>query len=113
MLTNKGKQGPWGKTLKLINQCPICSHDYKSEPANLFAHKANAQFIHITCDNCKISFMAMIMTLGKGVSTIGMITDLNFHDAKRLHECPPITIDDAIEAHELLKNPDLQNLLLV
>lgn len=113
MLTSKGKQGAWGKTLKLISQCPICSHDYKTEPAKLFANKKNAQFVHITCDSCKISFMAIIMLLGKGISTVGMVTDLNFEDAKRLYGNSPITIDQVIEAHKLFKTPDLEKFLLV
>lgn len=102
MFANSLESEPWKKTFALISQCPVCNHKYESKAASLFANRDNAQFIHITCENCGSYFMAMMMTLGKGVSTVGMITDLSLFDAKRLHKTPPLSIDDLIEGHKII-----------
>ena len=41
--------------------------------------------------------MAMIVMLGQGLSSVGMITDLSFADVERLHRVEPISLDEALE----------------
>src|SRR3989339_630404 len=102
MLPNNGKPDSWRKTLKLISRCPVCNHDYQSEAAKLFASGGEAKFVHFTCGNCSSHFMAMVMTVAKGVSTVGMITDLSFDDLQKLHKISPLSIDEAIEGHQFI-----------
>ena len=125
MLENQ-KADSWRKTLKFISHCPVCSYDYKSEAGKLFVNKndkaehgearynhphvgeamlGEAKFVHFTCDHCQSNFMAMIMTMPKGMSTIGMVTDLNFKDVQKLHKMPPLTIDEIIEGHKFINSP--------
>ncbi|OGH92306.1 MAG: hypothetical protein A2534_03430 [Candidatus Magasanikbacteria bacterium RIFOXYD2_FULL_39_9] len=106
MLPNNGKPDSWRKTLKLISRCPVCNHDYQSEAAKLFASGGEAKFVHFTCGNCSSHFMAMVMTVAKGVSTVGMITDLSFDDLQKLHKISPLSIDEAIEGHQFINSSD-------
>jgi hypothetical protein len=106
MLANNEKSDSWRNTLKLISQCPVCNQNYKSEAVKLFAHESEANFVHFTCHNCHSYFMAMIMTMAKGVSTVGMVTDLSFTDVQKLYTLPAITIDEAIEASQSINNSD-------
>jgi hypothetical protein len=75
----------WKEALKFINKCPLCNTGYEAEQAALFAKHEAANLVHITCKNCRSYFMAMIVMLGQGLSSVGMITDLSFADVERLH----------------------------
>lgn len=111
MLPNDKKSDSWRKTLKLISHCPICGQDYKSEASKLFLNESDARFVHFTCDHCRSNFMAMVMMMPKGVSTVGMVTDLSLKDVQKLYKLAPITVDETIEAHKIFNNPDLNKLL--
>jgi hypothetical protein len=87
----------WKEALKFINKCPLCNTGYEAEQAALFAKHEAANLVHITCKNCRSYFMAMIVMLGQGLSSVGMITDLSFADVERLHRVEPISLDEALE----------------
>lgn len=106
MLANNGKSDSWRNTLKLISQCPVCNQNYQTEAIKLFANESEAKFVHFTCHSCHSYFIAMIMTMAKGVSTVGMITDLSFTDVQKLYTLPAITVDETIEASQSINNPD-------
>lgn len=111
MLPKNSKADPWRKTLKLISHCPVCGRDYKSagHNVNVFPPKGqDARFIHLTCDHCHSHFMAMVMIMSKGMSTIGMITDLSLKDVQKLYKMSAITIDETIEAHKFINSSDFK-----
>lgn len=56
--------------------------------------------------------MAMIMAMGQGMSTVGMVTDLNLADAKRLFNQTPLTTDDTIDAFEQMHSEQFLHKLL-
>lgn len=107
------KSDSWRSALKFINRCPICSSVYDSKEAKLFAKNDTATLVHLTCSNCVSYFVAMILVVGQGVSTVGMVTDLSFKDVNRLFRKDPITMDEIIDGHELIqKNLFIHSLLL-
>ena len=113
MLANNKKSDSWRKNLKLISHCPVCGRDYKSEAGKLFSKDTDARFVHFTCHHCQTHFMAMVMMMPKGMSTVGMVTDLNLKDVQKLHKMLPITVDEAIEGHKIFNNPNFKKLLSV
>ncbi len=113
MPANNKKADSWRKTLKLISHCPVCGCDYKANAAKLFINKDEARFFHFTCHKCQSHFMAMVMTMLKGMSTVGMVTDLNLKDVQKLYKMQPLTVDETIEGHKTLNRPDFNKLLLV
>ena len=90
----------WREALKIISRCPICSEAYHTEEARLFAKNETASLVHITCQRCRSSFVAMIIMLGQGLSSVGMVTDLNYQDVERLHKAEPLTVDEMIEGYQ-------------
>jgi hypothetical protein len=94
------KPDSWREALKFINRCPICSSAYNADSAKLFDRNDSASLVHLTCEKCHSYFVAMVLLLGQGVSSVGMVTDLNFEDVKRLHGKKPLTTDEIIDAHE-------------
>lgn len=107
------KSDSWREALKFINRCPICSASYDTKQAKLFAKNENATLVHLTCHKCASYFVAMVLVIGQGVSTVGMITDLSFKDVSRLYRTDPITTDEIIDGHELMqKNLFIHSLIL-
>lgn len=88
--------------MKIVGKCPICSAEYKTEHARLFAKKESANLVHICCGKCQSSMLFMIMIMGQGLSSVGMVTDLSFEDASRLYSAREITLDEVLEGHDLI-----------
>lgn len=107
------KSESWRSALKFINRCPICSGIYDGKEAKLFAKNDTATLVHLTCAECASYFVAMVLVVGQGVSSVGMVTDLSYEDARRLYQEGPFTTDEMIEAHELIqKNLFIHSLIL-
>lgn len=69
----------------------------------MLEEKSGAHLIHVTCQKCESSIVAVIMTGGIGVSSVGLITDLTGDDVLRFKNAKPISSDDVIEAYELTR----------
>lgn len=107
------KPDSWREALKFINRCPICSALYDIDKAKLFGKNENATLVHLTCTKCASYFVAMVLLVGQGVSSVGMVTDLSFDDVNRLYRKEPITTDEIIDGHELIqKNLFIHSLIL-
>ena len=94
------KSDSWREALKFINRCPICNSNYDTKEAKLFAKNDLATLVHITCSKCRSYFVTMIMVVGQGVSSVGMVTDLDFDDVNRLYRMEPMSTDEIIDGHE-------------
>ena len=103
MLSTHNHADNWREALKIISRCPICGETYHAEEAKLFAKHETASLVHITCHHCQSSFVAMIVMLGQGLSSVGMVTDLNFTDIERLHKVSPLTTDEMIEGYQQIQ----------
>lgn len=111
MLANDNKSDSWKKTLRFITHCPVCKAEYKSEAAQFLGNQAEARFVHFNCSHCQSNFMAMVMMISKGISTVGMITDLTFQDMQKLYQLQPLTIDELIEARQFIHHTNFINAL--
>jgi hypothetical protein len=107
------KTESWREALKFINRCPICGSNYKSEKAQLFAKNETANLIHLTCSKCRSYFIAMVLLVGQGLSSVGMVTDLSFEDITRLHKTNPFSTDDLIGGYESINNQYFLHSLII
>ncbi|EKD43605.1 MAG: hypothetical protein ACD_72C00205G0003 [uncultured bacterium] len=104
MLAKSNRPDSWLEALKIIGHCPICNDRYDSTRAQLFAQREAANLVHITCKKCASNFIAMIVTMNQGVSSVGIVTDLNFDDARKIYQTTPITVDEIIDGHKFFQN---------
>lgn len=108
-MQNNKRQNYWQQALKFISRCPNCNTNYKTEEARLFAKTSQASLVHITCDKCYSAFMAMVISFGPGISSVGMLTDLNYDDALRLHKSEELSVDELIDGHLRIRCVDFIN----
>jgi len=77
----------------------------------MLEEKDGAHLIHVTCHKCSSSIVAVIITGGIGVSSIGLITDLTSQDVMQFKKHIPISEDDVIEAYQIINKGDFVKLL--
>ncbi len=87
---------------KMIQQCPLCTKEYAQTDVLLVGEADGTQLIHITCPSCKHAIVALIVLSQVGVSSIGMLTDLNAQELRRLLHKTPIADTTVLGFHDLL-----------
>lgn len=90
------------ESLKIISCCPICNSRYSSIEAKILAEKNDAHLVYIKCRNCQTAILAVILANNLGVSSVGLVTDLNSDDILKFEKSKPISCDDVIEMHQSL-----------
>lgn len=86
--------------LRLISYCPLCNSHYNPSEAKVLEQKDGAHLIHVECGNCRSSIVAVVITGGIGVSSVGLITDLTSQDVLRFKNSETLNEDDVIIAYE-------------
>ncbi len=100
------------ENLRLISYCPLCNAHYNPVEAKILEQKDGAHLIHVECGACRSSIVAVVITGGIGVSSVGLITDLTGQDVMRFKNSEALAEDDVIAAYEALRGPvDLAELL--
>jgi len=55
----------------------------------------------------------MVLFVGRGLSSVGMVTDLSFEDISRLHKTMPFTINDMIGGYETIHHKFFLHSLII
>jgi hypothetical protein len=97
--------------LRLISYCPLCNTHYNPGEANILEEKDGTHLIHIECRRCKSSIVAVVITGGIGVSSVGLITDLTAEDVRKFKNKGSVSEDDVIEAYQRIQEDSLTALL--
>ena len=103
MKKGDSKSNPIQDQIKIMQQCPVCQGKYSTKQAKVVEERGEANLVHITCPHCSNSMIAVIVVSDLGMSSVGMLTDLNEEDVKRLRNKEIITEDELFGFHTLLK----------
>lgn len=88
--------------LKLISYCPVCNNRYDQVEAKILEERDDAYLVHLKCRRCYSSVIALITAGALGVTSVGLITDLESTEVMKFRGQPNITADDVIKIHLLL-----------
>ncbi|OGH66533.1 MAG: hypothetical protein A3B90_00830 [Candidatus Magasanikbacteria bacterium RIFCSPHIGHO2_02_FULL_41_13] len=97
------KQKALFEQLKLMRNCPLCKSEYTHETLELVEEGTGTHLVHLTCVQCKNAMLALIVVSKLGMSSVGMLTDLNAPDAKRLYRKNAIAEESVLDFHDYLK----------
>jgi len=109
MLPSKKQPESWREALKYMGRCPACHKEYPAGQAKVFAREDTVGMVHLTCPECSNSFLAMVVVGNRGISSVGMVTDLTYEDAERVFRSEPVSIDEILEGRELIKQKFFNN----
>ena len=92
----------------MLAHCPLCQTAYGQNAVHLVGEpsllpgRGQGRMFHMTCGSCHHAVLAMVLESSHGISSIGLVTDLEAQDAVRVHDAKPISADDVVRAHVVL-----------
>lgn len=84
-------------------QCSVCGKAFKPARVMVLSEERDRTTLHLQCEECGAASFVLVSTGQLGVASVGMLTDLNSQDARNLFGKEPISTDQVIEMHQLLK----------
>ena len=96
--------------LRFVSYCPLCNTHYNPSEAKLLDQKDGAHLIHVECRSCGSSILAVVITGGIGISSVGLVTDLIAEDVLRFKGQDSLSEDDVLAAYELLRSGVVKDL---
>ena len=106
--------GRWAdEGIKIISQCPVCRTSYNPLESAVIDEADSYHLLYIKCRRCHASVLALVMTNVFGLSSLGLVTDLDKHEVLRLKEAESISADEVLDFHEALKRRTISELLAI
>jgi len=97
---NMHKKNFLDESLKVIATCPVCQHKYEPQAIKIVEQQMDAYVFHINCVKCNSSVLAYAVQTPMGVTTIGLLTDLQATEVKKFLRQPAITEADVLKVYE-------------
>lgn len=88
---------------KILGHCPLCHVAYGSSEVRLVGERGQARLFHCTCLGCGQAVLAVVVEAQGGVSSVGLMTDLEIQDAVRFASLPAVAADECLAAHRILE----------
>ncbi|MFB6225991.1 MAG: hypothetical protein ABEJ02_01425 [Candidatus Paceibacteria bacterium] len=92
------------QALSFIQECPVCDLDFEIDGARILRQKGNVSLVHITCQECLSSVLAVVLMTDIGASSLGILTDLEPEDVLKQEHAPNLNHDHILELHQLLED---------
>lgn len=89
--------------LKSLIHCPVCNKEYRPAKMLLLNQEGKRSTLHLTCEACHTSSIVYVSMSPVGVVSMGVLTDLEQTEAKRLLQAEALSSDDVLGVHQLLK----------
>jgi hypothetical protein len=104
---SKQPEEPNGKALirYLLSQirCPVCDHHYSPDDILVMGHQDELWILAILCPECETSGLILAIVEGQQEPS-EPFTDLTPEEIGRFKGRGPITADDVLDFHELLRD---------
>lgn len=101
--THTDKQNALFDQIKIMKNCPMCKNEYTRDALELLEEGIGTHLVHLTCMICNNALLALIVMSRLGMSSVGMLTDLDAPDAKRLYRKSPLGEESILDFHDYLK----------
>lgn len=100
------------ENLKVITHCPVCHYHYNPVEAKLLAENDGAHLLYIKCQRCQSAVLALVLMSGFGLSSVGLITDLESQEVAKFQQAKAISGDEILELFSLLHSPEAEKAIL-
>lgn len=84
-------------------QCSVCGKAFRPARVLVLSEERDRTTLHLQCEECGVASFVLVSTGQWGVASVGMLTDLGAEDARKLFGKEPISTDQVIEVHSLIK----------
>lgn len=101
MFSNSGKRSA-DDSMRVISACPVCHRTYTPLEARVLDENDGAHLLYIKCRYCHSALLALVLANNLGISSIGMLTDLESQEVNKFRAQASLTADDVIAIHHEL-----------
>lgn len=91
------------ENLQSLISCAVCNKKYQPAKMLVLDEDEKRTTLHLSCGACNASSIVFVSTGQFGVVSLGMLTDLEQGEAKRVFRGEPISTDQVLEVHQFLK----------
>lgn len=91
------------ENLKALIHCPVCTKEYRPAKMLLVDQEDKRSTLHLTCEACRASSLVYVSMSPIGAVSMGVLTDLEQGEAKRLFKGEAISSDEVLNVHQFLK----------
>lgn len=91
------------ENIQPLIHCPVCNKKYKPVRMVVVDEDDKRTTLHMTCEGCGASSMVFVSLGQFGAISLGVLTDLEHSEAKRVYQSDAISTDQVIEVHQFLK----------
>lgn len=85
-------------------RCPVCNKKYRPAKMLVIDEDDKRTTFHMACEHCHAATIVFVSLGQLGVVSLGILTDLEQSEAKRVFQGEAVTSDNVIEVHQFLKN---------
>ncbi len=85
-------------------RCPVCNKKYRPAKMLVIDEDDKRTTLHMTCESCRAATIVFVSLGQLGVVSLGILTDLEQSEARRVFQGEAVTADNVIEAHQFLKH---------
>ena len=89
-------------SLRLIQKCPVCNHDYIEGKIQILEEGDNSFLAYLTCGSCHSSIIVRVVTLPHGLVGNAILTDLSSGEVIKFAEGTVINSDDVLSIYQEL-----------
>lgn len=92
--------------LKNLAYCPVCHYHYNPIQAKVLEEGNGVHLIYVKCSRCQSSILALVLAGNFGISSIGLITDLDGGEIIKFKSLPPVSGNDVLRVYETLQKSE-------
>lgn len=83
----------------IVQDCPMCSKKYHDDNIAILEENDGSHLVHVTCGHCAHAIMAIITVSQMGMSSVGIITDLDAETMERVRQIGAIGEEQVLSLH--------------
>ncbi len=94
-----------------LAKCSVCGRKLRADRIVILDEKERETVLHATCFNCKSASIIFLSSNQAGLVSVGMATDMDASEVKKIFGTSAISADEVIDAHELISHNDILQLV--
>ena len=102
------KQDKKNRNENVLESCFFCNSYYSQNDFLMLEERDQKTVFHVTCPKCNTSALIYSSITNAGIVNMGLATDLDKKEAKRMFRDNTIDTDDILEMHEFLYNQNVK-----
>lgn len=100
------------KNLDSLAKCSVCGNNLEASNILILEEKDQKTTFHATCEKCASATVVFLSSNVSGLVSVGMATDLDAAEVKKVFGSMAISADEVIDVHQLVSgNADILQLV--